>query len=663
MDRIDSLTSAFLSEISRVRNSELVREKLLQLEQTLINHLKEQERQEDPENPENARAAQGNERDLWIKLLPRSLLLNHLELSLLLVSRLKLNPLATLLRQLISRDPNSNEIALVYISQYLECQRTQLLSPTLSHFGNHFRRLLTSLDSFLDGSEWSQCEQLADLWPHRAQAQLARQLIAYERAMQLELEEEFANAIECHHQAGTIHLNVIRLALKRQAAESLTLEHLFERDSQAAPLDHHAIFGLPASSESDRSLIYCTHELELERDFQRTLGRTMDQLPPGSRKLLQLEAETLRDQNRLKYPQVSDWAKLLTNEQKAQLIELTNRPEMPLVSSRIILIALDQYSPLLFKWNSDQIDCKSIEFLRDPNSLLDLGLDERKSPPLATKDDASSMSNQLAHRLLKWGLLEESLRLFIASQFKDRNESTSAMDSALDWLNESLERSNMNTETTGNDLIGEKNIGWQVDELDWLDPEIGEQTIGDLCLLVQNSSELISRSFHSQSLAFVILCLQISLQRVQQGAEYRLAQLERLADHLCRLVNLDQLQIDCSERLLRATASLLQAAKLNFEHIRSSERVRDSLRLLVDSIAGKCLMESRYKQAASLYGQIEDHVSALKALMRTGELELVLQFALLVKDVAVHRLALNYLRHLKAPPETIELFERRSKLL
>lgn len=124
---------------------------------------------------------------------------------------------------------------------------------------------------------------------------------------------------------------------------------------------------------------------------------------------------------------------------------------------------------------------------------------------------------------------------------------------------------------------------------------------------------------------------------------------------------LKQLTFAASDTLMRATNVLVVAIKSKLDTLADNELIRESFKTLIETVAGKCLIESRYKSAAMLYSQIEDNVSAIKALMRAGEVETVINFALLVRDINVNRIAINYLRHLRVDVKILDNFIARMK--
>lgn len=135
--------------------------------------------------------------------------------------------------------------------------------------------------------------------------------------------------------------------------------------------------------------------------------------------------------------------------------------------------------------------------------------------------------------------------------------------------------------------------------------------------------------------------------------------LEIAFEYLAKYLN--TLTFTASDTLVRATNFLVVEIKSKLDILADNELVRDSFKTLIETVAGRCLIESRYKSAAMLYSQIEDNLNAVKALMRAGDVDTVINFALLLRDINVDRITINYLKHLKVDIKIIEEFVARTK--
>lgn len=117
-----------------------------------------------------------------------------------------------------------------------------------------------------------------------------------------------------------------------------------------------------------------------------------------------------------------------------------------------------------------------------------------------------------------------------------------------------------------------------------------------------------------------------------------------------------------SDKLVSATNNLTTAIKNNLDALSDSLIMREAFRKLIETVAGRCMIEGRYKSAAMLYSHIEDNVNAIKSLMRTGEADIVINYAFLVRDFTVNRITINYLKHLKVDTKIIDDFVSKSQL-
>src|SRR5699024_5070121 len=65
---------------------------------------------------------------------------------------------------------------------------------------------------------------------------------------------------------------------------------------------------------------------------------------------------------------------------------------------------------------------------------------------------------------------------------------------------------------------------------------------------------------------------------------------------------------------------------------------------LVDTFAELCLEKGNYQLAAKLYNKIGRRVDSLKALIRAGNPEKVVQFANVARDKTIFKMAANFLQ-------------------
>lgn len=196
--------------------------------------------------------------------------------------------------------------------------------------------------------------------------------------------------------------------------------------------------------------------------------------------------------------------------------------------------------------------------------------------------------------------------------------------------------------------------------LEMVSPEIRATTLESVrnSLVDENDKDLTTHV-----ITVVIMSLNIFLLKLEINDTYVLNEsipkLETIFRNLCELFN--ELSFNASDALVRASNGLVAAVKSKLDALIDSNPIREGFQQLIETTAGRCMIEGRYKSAAMLYSQIEDNVNAVKSLMRTGEVDTVINYALLVRDITVNRITINYLRHLGTDQEIIEDFIARSK--
>lgn len=198
-------------------------------------------------------------------------------------------------------------------------------------------------------------------------------------------------------------------------------------------------------------------------------------------------------------------------------------------------------------------------------------------------------------------------------------------------------------------------------DLDEINPILEDQTLSALDDSLRKFDD-IDLAMHVMTiimLSSTIFLLKLS-NHGEKSKAHSLSALERMFSNLESLIG--EFQFNLSESLLHATSGLTLAIKNNLDTVGDSQIIRESFRKLIETVAGKCMIESRYKNAAMLYSHIDDNVNAIKSLMRTGDIETVINYALLVKDFTVNRITINYLKHLKVESTILENFISKSQI-
>lgn len=201
-----------------------------------------------------------------------------------------------------------------------------------------------------------------------------------------------------------------------------------------------------------------------------------------------------------------------------------------------------------------------------------------------------------------------------------------------------------------------------VDNCELIDPNPKEATLNEIFRIMKRDG---AREVGIKLVTIVILIINVFLMKLNSDEkssadDQSISCLESIFKLLG--AQLDEVILSASENLIRATNNLVIAVKSKLDALVDSEIIRSSFVRIVDKVAGLCLIDARYKSAAILYSQIEDNVNAVKALMRTGEADTVMNYALLVRDITVNRITINYIKHLRLEPTVIENFIRQNKL-
>lgn len=748
---IAELISKFSEEILSSTDGELTREKLTLLENEFI-------AKQDDAGQKNLNKQQYLSK-LWIGLIEISVIHKKLDLTLLLVGRLKIAPLSRVMQSILAgKQPAefSSRLALIYIANYFNITSSDYTNKWTvdmvlqkSKANEKFTRPLFEIEpvlqSWLDADEWTLVFDFISELPDKQQAQSISRMMFYERANQFEYEENFTDSLRSHERAGTGLSHAIRLALKRVPDSSSRDE--FEKNCQAAPLDFTTIFALQNRDRlfeslklkvdlvdnhkhEDETTLKSYFDLMLRLDFETARKIAFRELPENLVKfLLNFELSSMKEQHQ--NPQLSakirDLNQLMTNRQRSQLAQLAihelelNPSECTL--ARAILFYLNQHSGLFdlllveSRTNHGTVDDDKPKFTH----LCDLLIQsEQKDTPssydtslhiieLIDNNNSSTRKNRrnrsirakkannynlniddktkLARLLLNQGLLDECLRV---SLWTLNGQTSGAHGESMDpfsaklWLSEACEYLlDIQIDSESSKNVQGKFFG---DKLRHINVAIKLDTI-ELARR-QLATQSIDKESVAALLSYVILALILSMQKrncwqnmksnstkdnlvESNPMEIRwLEEFEIMAKNLAILLSLFTdgsskdhsklvIQFAASDLLIKSSSLLLKTAKLNFDQIQSSDIARDCLRDLVQLVADQCMMDGRYKQAAALHNQIEDHRSALKALMRVGDVDVVIEYAYLIQDVTIHRITLNYLRHIRAPPELIEDFESR----
>lgn len=576
------------------------------------------------------------------------------------------------------------ELALFYTSSYLNIPRTSRLD-----LRSHIQRLASheksssheqslfdidqALELAFDCSQWALAFELVDTYfgPFESLSLLNRRRIHCKRGHSYESCDNYQRALVSFDEAGCLEKHAIRLIIKNNVgfAERQLKNQIdkFEREDISQmwlecsfACGHHS---------NDQSLPESLKDMD-EKTFDHLLKLTPEtieqqtfNLLPDRIRVFLTNNDAAKWQDRHLVMSISELGSNLSDKMRRCLAKIVSRPQAesgPTDSQKVCSIykILDE-PELLFETMSTKATVSNENYLRLLNnfasqdqlatSLSNLMLNDSLSN---TNQARNLKEDQLQSVIyLKLGLLDETLQ--VSLRLIRGEQDISPLVAHI----ESLARDDKPATELSSQLQP---------DLDELDPELCPETLKG----ARKVLESIQMSGQQQLAAtnvivYVISCQVIFLRKldptltdpeaseqIQQGGSLSLlAKLELMFEHLAGL--LQQFDFAVSDGLLRITNELVKVVKFKLELLADCDCIRNTLGQLVESSASKCLMAAKYKQAAILYSHIDDNISAAKALMRTGDLEVVTNFALLVNDIAVNRITINYLRHLGAA-ETIQ---------
>lgn len=567
---------------------------------------------------------------LSVQLVKEAIKITNVQLCLLALKRLKLNQLISLLNPDIT---SSSEIFKL-VSNYFQLGELEA-DPTDTKTGH---RLVpeTNLDHDKQGSNAIKSSVQE---PSNVLSQL-------KTAQDNETEENFGDALSLYESTGTCHANFLRVSMKHLMCAS------------------HDVLQKYCTDRFDLQPVWFDYLLECKR-FKDAVGfcESIGDKPPG---LLSKSAKQQRGNKLLE---------LLPNELHefalASLVKWTDVRQLDTVASigtndRDIRSQQAEISTHYLKHDNLNIALSIAFSLNRADLVLDQYLARADEHPINLNSVCrhGSVYFNNAHLLrhlmnvicynmtpdriiiksvcMNLGLLDELLQMLPASY----NSSDFALSQLLDRLEVTIESGSP-------------------EKLDTIDPQLRKSTMTTVFRFIEQEGE---RNLTLQLVTIMISAITIyllkldptggSLQTTSGGPS--VVNLESMFESISQY--LEGSTFNVSDSLVRATNNLVIAIKGKLDALADSEIIRDSFMKIVDKIAGLCLIDARYKSAAILYSQVEDNVNAVKALMRTGETDTVMNYALLVRDITVNRITINYIKHLKLEPEIIEDFIRRSKL-
>lgn len=673
---LETLVNTFKSQIGSKGKGELVREKLNDLEQVWTGKLN------DERNQEKVLI------NLWNRLIKVSLELENIDLALLVIARLKLTRIARVIQSILM--VRANEVAvsvgLAYVAREfgLEYQPKNQFDEPKSIFS-----IDILLELLINQGKWSEAKSLVDGSYKGTKASLMKRRLSFRHAQHLESDESYCDALAKYEEAKVEANHAFRILSKlhlgRVIRELKDYWMTEERKLTILPVHYFETFNWQEDVRNNLEEFCLSGELgpintvRLISTLSRSDSKRFDMIED---KIIESQANDevhlaisplqLRDQNHIDR---KSFLKLINAKiesslqiQLAQIACLNLKRNMNSQRVSCYLLGLNQFESYIRLNETDRL--AKMELLAresvDPYTFV-----SNLPDVLRTRQNAKRVPNSnLSLLLLKLGLVDEALEYVQNSNEIRQN----LLSECVGWFGQ----------------IVDTKVG---QDWSWMDPEICETTLlkfskasNDNLVFDQELQEEQTQA--TNVIKYVIFALIVFIDKLkkdednvqkmendpesefilqekeQQTSNEWLRKLEIMFYYLAKFLKDFTFSVcneESGQQLVKATSLLMKLSRSKMDSIKDSEIIRDSFRQLVDCIASRCLMEAQYKQAASLFSQMGNHMEACKCLMREGDIGVVIDFALITNDIAVNRITLNYLRHLNAKPEVIRDFIARTK--
>lgn len=611
-------------------------------------------------------------RRLWLHLVKLSVELENLQLAELLVAKLELVQLALLVRSTLQQANKINRwIALHYIAKYFNIEHN--LKPEIytdiSDLSciNEYDRLV---DIFIDCGQWEFASKLIEQIPSNNRIKsIKKRLVSHKFAMHLEIDENFEQALINYEKSGgelenstrvivKFHMNIAFKELKNYCLKNIKLHNFWNQYHLVAlgiEFNSNNVCDLDSNGFAVTSSWRCGRlrsDLKLPSDITSLVS-----IPDEIRNFV-MDSDSSKWFKKRRIESVISSTAGLNPNLRSRLAELSRRYDQNNSFSKAsgLYICIEQIELFLTTSSRflNKLDCLQLacQFKSTETILTDMveylirdeeAYQRRKRKKVKKKyTRGNSMMREyevLAKSCVELGLIDEALQIF---SFSCCNNDQIIVD-AIEHL-----------ET----LIKLKHKG----SLDNVDPELG-----DVSLKLIHDSLVGNQILATSVITTVILCATIFLYKLNSNDSEDdsnslfLTKLEVMFKNISNYF--DELTFNASKSLISSTNTLVNAVKDNLDVLSDSVIIKEGFRKIVETTARRCMIESQYKKAAMLYRHIEDNVNAIKSLMRIGDVEIVINFSLLVRDITVNRLTINYLKHLNVEPKVIEDFIARSKAI
>lgn len=598
-------------------------------------------------------------RCLWLKLSVLAIRQSNIELCLLIAAKLKLFQLVSLLKSLTSQQKPTKisfAIALSYARSLFQASEED--DPFDSITEDDIKNCQPSafkelIELHLNSNDPHQAlESIETRYKFdRKCCESQRCIILHKLAQHLEAEENFAGSLAKYEEAGSSASNLTRVLIKQhpQSAHHHLRNYMFDnksvrqfwKDYLHDSGNHEELKHLHSVTNDQLAMI----RFRSNRNNCKEIDEFMGSILTKTNFEFVIDKSHTKWNDKRKLDLVASFGSGLEDTSRQALAELSLHYERVgrWEISTGLLLHLEQINLLVNRVAQSSGNLSGVKLagkygasrLAMANDLL---IDHLIEKPTRVNDLTKANKSErviLFESYSKLGLMDEALAA-LSSDLDD-----SIVLEVVEFLGKSIE-----SQAQGS--------------LDCIDPELSSSTLSNLKLSINNNPIL-----STNEIVIVILCTTILLRKLENSNhiysnntegehEKWVAKLEVMFQHLADFSS--TLDLVASDELVKTTSNLINALKEKLDLLSDSKVIRQSFQRLVDEMASRCMVEGKYKSAAILYSQIEDNVSAVKSLMRTGDVEDVIDFSLLVKDITVNRVTINYLKHLRVDAEIIDDF-------
>lgn len=250
---------------------------------------------------------------------------------------------------------------------------------------------------------------------------------------------------------------------------------------------------------------------------------------------------------------------------------------------------------------------------------------------------SSEKKRYLFHTYLQIGLCDEAMQVFALASY---NSEDVDIDKGVVFLESTLSESYNDT-------------------LERIDPCIEVKTLRAI-----KRCQTKNQANSTAVITSIVLIITLSIRKLTEvvdaisDSSSHIKSLELSFSYLATYLR--EFNYNTHESLLRAIVLLTDAVKSKLEVLADNELIKDNFNFVAQSTASRFMVQGQYRNAAKLYTLIEDNLNAAKALMRVGDINVVISFALMIRDMAVNRLTLNYLKHLQVSQDVIQDFVNKT---